>query len=237
MSLRTKFIWRFLPKKDRHLLLSLLSDIDRSAVDHILKNDSLYRSFFHKHKCIFTHIPKNAGTSVSKTLFNNNTISHTPISWFQLTEPDLFDQYFKFCIVRNPWDRILSSYTYFKSGAAKKKGKDWSDFTNNFPTFDDFISKWLTRENTDRSVIFTPQYKFICDKLGYPCMDLIARFENLEEDFKVICSRFSINEKLPQLNASTKRKHYASYYSDKSRQLVEDVYSRDIELFNYSFGK
>ena len=68
-------------------------------------------------------------------------------------------------------------------------------------------------------------------------MELLVRFENLDEDFELIRDRFLIKEKLPRLNVSKKRKHYTAYYSDKSRQLVEDVYSRDIELFNYSFGE
>lgn len=81
----------------------------------------------HKHKFIFIHIPKTAGTSIEEALrdescqllpneWDHGRISHTPLNYLTLQElvdyglltPAQLKSYFKFCFVRNPWDRLIS---------------------------------------------------------------------------------------------------------------------------------
>ena len=69
----------------------------------------------HKYKFIFVHIPKTAGTSVKtalNTLVNPNEIinveGHEPTKY----QPYLSLPYTKFTIIRNPWDRAVSSWKW-----------------------------------------------------------------------------------------------------------------------------
>ena len=81
----------------------------------------------HQHRFIFIHIPKTAGTSIEKALcdescqllpgeWDRTRVSHTPLNHLTLQElvdysiltPAQFKTYFKFCFVRNPWDRLIS---------------------------------------------------------------------------------------------------------------------------------
>ena len=67
------------------------------------------------YRCIFVHIPKNAGLSVCYTLFGNTGGSHRKITSYQkLFHPKTFASYFKFTFVRNPWDRFISLWFKFK---------------------------------------------------------------------------------------------------------------------------
>ena len=68
----------------------------------------------HNLRCVLVHVPKTGGISISSVLKSidggdNCRESHV------VHESDLdLQDYFKFCIVRNPWDRFLSCYFYFR---------------------------------------------------------------------------------------------------------------------------
>ncbi|WP_422127914.1 sulfotransferase family 2 domain-containing protein [Vibrio hannami] len=98
----------------------------------------------HHHKCIFVHIPKNAGQSVEHVFLNLlglNWETRAPLLLRYNDKPELgpprlahlkaneyvrynyltqemFDDYFKFAFVRNPWSRTVSMYKYL--GYSKK---------------------------------------------------------------------------------------------------------------------
>jgi hypothetical protein len=66
----------------------------------------------HRYRCIFVHIPKTAGKSINR-FFGMEWQKHKDLSRYAgELQPQLFSSYFKFAIVRNPWDRILSDYNF-----------------------------------------------------------------------------------------------------------------------------
>lgn len=66
----------------------------------------------HEKKLIFVHIPKNAGTYVEKYL---NLYNDNDASWFYYKKnyPSEWEEYKKFCVVRNPMTRFLSCCKYY----------------------------------------------------------------------------------------------------------------------------
>ena len=73
-------------------------------------------------KCIFIHIPKTAGTSIEKMIQGEKYIkgwsSHQKINEYK--DDDKFHEYFKFSFVRNPYERILSVFNYYKNRGNNK---------------------------------------------------------------------------------------------------------------------
>lgn len=83
-----------------------------------------------KYKIVFIHIPKNAGTFITYCLkqidediryIYSNSFGHQTYSFLQ--NLDLFENikdYTFFCVLRNPYDNILSFYNFTRSNALYK---------------------------------------------------------------------------------------------------------------------
>jgi hypothetical protein len=128
-----------------------------------------------------------------------------------------------------------------------KKGfhNDWSKYilenSNNFSEFlelTDIIieSNPLELQSSvdySKSISYN-QLDYITDRLGNIRCDFIGRFENLENDFYSITNYIGVDIKIKHLN-KFEHKPYSEYYNDLDVKLVENLYKRDLEYFNYKF--
>ena len=199
-----------------------------------LRGRGIYSHFSDEYQCIFIHIPKAAGTSVALTLFGQSS-RHVP--WFEYYQvnPAKFGRYFKFAFVRNPWDRLVSTYFFLKRGGIDPQDRIWADaILAVFPTFESFVLGWLSPQTVLTWVHFLPQHYFICDDSGMLMMDFVGRFENMESDFAIVAARLGCTKKLEKVNVGSQQ-HYSHYYTEETRALVGSIYAKDIALFNYQF--
>ena len=137
---------------------------------------------------------------------------------------EAFKSYFSFSFVRNPWDWQTSLYEY----ALTCNSHHQHNFVKNLAGFDDYIRWRCTQE-------VRYQRDFIYSQDGAQLVDYVGRFERLEEDFGLVCSRFGVTASLPRLRIS-KKKPYQCYYNAETRALVSRVFEPDIRLFNYTFS-
>ena len=200
----------------------------------------------HKHKFIFIHIPKCGGTSIEK--FFNSKISdyrkHDTLGMI-LNQNVETENYFKFSIVRNPFDVTVSMYNYLWNSEYKwpvlwrKKNKEFARLN-----FKQWVTHRYFKTPTIHSVSVAkdggsnPSFlSFFSTKSKRFDMDFIGRFENLQEDFNIICNKIGIpQQQLPHENA-TNHKHYTEYYDDETKSIVSEKYAKDIEYFGYEFGE
>ncbi|MDO6566328.1 sulfotransferase family 2 domain-containing protein [Alteromonas sp. 1_MG-2023] len=195
-----------------------------------------YKPFDQK-KSIFVHIPKCAGVSVNRSLFGNLAGGHTSIDqYINVYEPTKFLNYFKFTFVRNPWDRVVSAYTFLQKGGMNKwDEKFYEEELKKYKNFKDFVMNWLNEENIQKHHHFKPQIDFIVDKYQRVSVDYIAYLENMEEDYNYIAKKLNIETPLEQLN-QVSRSDYRSFYDDESKNVVQEIYKDDIFLLNYEFS-
>jgi len=201
------------------------------------------------HKFIFIHVPKTAGISMRKILEPycdepvtsefRRLLSHLPISediskarfvghctanWARLKYGGKFSDYYKFAVVRNPYDWGVSYYHYkMKVGRLKYLNMEGV-------TYKQFI-KWHQKKLIPR----VTQAKHITDRLGNILVDDLLRFEDIGHEIERLGSILNIKlDPLPKVNV-TKHKHYSEYYDDETKCLFEKLWSDDINLLGYEF--
>lgn len=228
------WIARAIQRRDERKALRKLRSLRNrtSAAGYTLKS-------FDDHQCIFIHIPKCAGVSIAQSLFSNHGAGHYTCHQFREVFGDsTYADYLTFAFVRNPWDRLASAYHFLRQGGFNDIDRRWaSKHIGHYTDFGDFVRNWVTPAHVQSWVHFKPQCDFICDLEGELDIDFIGRFENLEQDFQILCDKLGIERTLRTLNQS-RQKHpdFRTLYDDRTRHIVSRVYARDIELLNYSFG-
>jgi hypothetical protein len=198
-----------------------------------------YENYMDKQKCIFIHIPKTAGTSVLNALGKEKGgRNHLPWYVYYTANQYKFNNYFKFAFVRNPWDRVYSAYSYLLEGGNKQGDMNLLNIVNKYNNFENFVVHGLGCGDFRNHLLFIPQSEFIVGPQGEIVVDFVGNYEKLEDDFhKLMSIMGKSNKKLPQLNKSLGNQKYKDeYLTQKSIDVVEQIYRQDIKTFNYSFN-
>ena len=205
------------------------------SISNIHREGTLLNSFL-TNKIIFIHVPKTAGVSIIRSLFGDVTLeSHRNIQFYQKIFRKDFANYFTFSFVRNPWDRLYSSYMFLKKGGLNLHDKNaFLMHLSSFKTFEDFVLHGLDDKILEEIIHFVPQHKFLCDNQDNILVNYLGRFENLDEDVKNISSIINRSIILEHNNIN-KKLHYKDVYNSSMIKKVQEVYCRDIEIFEYDF--
>ena len=210
----------------------------------------------YKHKFIFIHVDRTGGTSVSRTLdafsYNMSDIERLYVAlrrrlgfstdnyrWKRFSTQhvtarelkaqyprEIFDNYFKFAFVRNPWDWLVSIY-YARLQHPAHPEYELAKYLNSFEKY----AVWWVRNKRTR------QIDYLVDEQGSLLLDFVGKFERLEEDFAHICKVLGIQASLPHHNTARYRaeKNYHKYYSQDTKMMIAEACQDDIEYFNYTF--
>jgi hypothetical protein len=201
---------------------------------------------YHRYKCIFVHIPKTGGKSVRRAL-GLGWPGHKDISQYaEELNPAVFQNYFKFSIVRNPWDRLLSEYNFQKNNSRPKKDKLFIfDERGTKRKFSDWVRTAFANPHRYKGEDWagdvskhihrwSPQVDWLSVD-GKIAVDFVARLENINEDFPQIGKKIGLPPaKFPRRNGKW-HWHYSNYYDKATRELVAEYYARDIEAFGYRY--
>ena len=194
-------------------------------------------------KYIFIRVPRTASRAIHEIL-DCPFMTHHQIGEFR-TYPN-FNDYYKFCFVRNPWDRLVSAFHYLLAGGLLDGGNRNDLIRKQYlidsvdGDFDLFVKTHFsgTMDEIKKKcpldpVHFYPQNYWVC--LGDSVeVDFVGKYENLLEDWKIISKKINNNNPLEKINTS-KHAPYKEYYTKKSARIIGEFYSKDIELFDYAF--
>ncbi|WP_462152143.1 sulfotransferase family 2 domain-containing protein [Pseudoalteromonas xiamenensis] len=245
----------------------------------------------HSHTALFVHIPKAAGQSVEQAFIDDlglswenreslllkpNQDKHKgPPRLAHLTAQEYlkfgyltqtqFDEFFKFTVVRNPWDRLLSEYNYRKALGLPLYQCEFKRFVlERLPKVAD--DNYDNGQDLYRHII--PQTHFIFDDNDNRMVDFVARFEHLERDFYTIAQRVGLKVlvlphknataalkpsltqrmlsvlgpasrvlKLKSASPATVKKPFQNFYDNETQAFVAQYYARDINLLKYHFDE
>ena len=192
----------------------------------------LYAGVPDSYRCIFIHIPKTAGSSIAESLFGEAS-RHVPYTEFLQANPKKFRRYFKFAFVRNPWDRLVSTFSFLQRGGLNELDRTWSQSNlAEFDSFEDFVQRGLRRPEILSWVHFRPQADFVMSANGKLMVDFVGRFEKLDADFAVVAGRLGVKADLRKTNSSV-HVPFETIYSPETAAIVGKIYARDAETFGY----
>jgi len=178
---------------------------------------------------IFIHINKTGGTSIEKAL--RLPLQHkTALNKKKYLGENLWKKKFSFAFVRNPWDKVVSHYTY-------RLRTNQMDILEKKVDFYNWVRlTYLEKDKKyyDNPKMFMPQLDWISDENGKILVNYVGKFENFESDFNEICSHINIFVSLPHLKKSN-RTHYKDYYNSETAEIVGEFFKDDIQYFNYQF--
>ncbi|HVA17270.1 MAG TPA: sulfotransferase family 2 domain-containing protein [Candidatus Dormibacteraeota bacterium] len=200
---------------------------------------------FHDKRVIFIHIQKTAGNAISAALGQDPDCPTKHFSASELRElygSKIWDAYFKFAFVRNPWDRLVSWWSMINAArpllSSGRLNKFHSFVLERATTFEEFLLNCDQEiaDNDGRKWIYRNQIDYITDASDQLIVDFVGKFETLEADFAAIAKKMmGVSIQLPRTN-QTIHERYVSYFTEPLANIVAERYRRDIDAFGYRFG-
>ena len=129
---------------------------------------------------------------------------------------EVWNNYFKFCFVRNPWDRAVSRYYWNQEKTGKLESLNES-LTNNNPNSNFYI--------------------YTID--GEIAVNYVGKYETLKEDLNFICHKLNIpfDGWLPKAkgNARKDKRHYSEILTQEQANSIGEKCAKEIAWFDYDF--
>lgn len=199
----------------------------------------------HEHKCIFIHIPRTAGTLIEKLICGNDywyikkQEKHLWANEAKKIYADYWDDYFKFTIIRNPYDRMYSLVKKFPGFANQKLNgnilEDIDGYLERF-TFDNKPVE-IDHRFHNRTKIFNgnfSKHSMYQNIIGND-MDLILDYDSLSATLPVLSNAIGVD-----IDPSIIRKKTNSYMdliSDKAKKQIYSIHKNDIDRFKFDNAK
>lgn len=149
--------------------------------------------------------------------------------------------YHRFCIVRNPYARMVSLYHHYLN-MRTRISPDLAP-TARLKALVKYrllprltFSQYLLRPEKIREIAM-PLEEFVLDSTGRSLVDDILTYEKLTEELPPYLQGIGIDVdpgQIPVLGSSG-IKDYAAYYDEETRSFVEGFYHYEIESFGYRF--
>lgn len=217
----------------------------------VLNEVRAYRrsSAFRQAGVVMIHVPRAAGTSLSFELYGR-FIGHFSVSELLAVAPGDVRALPRFAVVRNPWDRLVSAWSFARRGFSLIEPESEPSESKapririrgerqyqvpEFDTFDRFVREWLAGRDVHRlDGVFRPQVDYVIDAAGATPLDMLGRYEQLDAVAAWLGEVTGRQFSLPRLNAS-ERGTYRQHYSPELARIVGDIYAADIKAFGYDY--
>lgn len=190
----------------------------------------LIKHLKHHHRTVISHDKKfvwfwnsKVGGTTIRDILEKNDPNAARDSYLRYK---LYPDYFKFCFVRNPWDRVVSCY---ENKVVKRSYKPLKECY--YKDFEYFVN-FLDRQNLERA---DRHIKLQTSAIPLKEVDFIGRLENFDEDFSYVLKRLNFQNTDYEHKNPSSHKHYSTYYTPRTQEIIGRKYKADIEYFGYTF--
>jgi hypothetical protein len=133
---------------------------------------------------------------------------------------------FTVTLVRNPWDRMVSYYTWARAQRFDHPAVRLARSVD--------FSAFLTAPETQAAWAATPARRYMTTADGEERCRLYIRLERFAEDAAPLWEHLEFRLDLPRVNASA-RGDYRTYYTDRDAETLAAMAAEDIARFGYRF--
>jgi len=178
-------------------------------------------------KLIFVHVPRVAGTSIARALYGSVPTRHHSIRYYRAVCPKLFTQVQSFALLRDPFQRFASAYTFVRAGgtATSRLSAVFAAATAHLRDVDDYLSFLEGRDVLELDFVMRPQSWFVCDlETGTP---LVGELFVLGDPAVSAYLRAQGVERLPWLNRAQRQ---PLFLSTRQKARIERLYAQDFAL-------
>ena len=130
--------------------------------------------------------------------------------------------YFKFAMVRNPYDRFVSACAMLNKRNPAYRGSETA-FMKRAIGFPRFRSRVLVR----------PQWEMLVDDGDELRMDFVGRYETLQQSYDEACRLIGLPAAALATSNASDHGLFPSYYDDELLSRVTDLYGADFQRFGY----
>lgn len=160
---------------------------------------------------------------------------------------EIWDSYYKFCVERNPWDKVVSLYFWWRKLEAQfaadparfrselgpaARGVEW--MIAHHPVGDRTLSQFV---ECGRANLIQGYDLYTID--GEIAVDRILRFERLGEEVSDVARHLGISDmpELPRAKSGVRKAgvHYRDQLGENERKKIARVFAREITLMGYEF--
>ena len=205
-----------------------------------------------EHKIIFIHIPKCAGQSIENLFLRDlglNWQERYPLLLrpkkanekgperlahlyaeeyfkFGFIRKEKYDKFFKFSIIRNPIDRILSEINYRR--IPKKNSKN----SIGIESVEEYISKVIKLNKfSDLQRHISPQVKFLHDsETNKLLVDKIILFDEINHEVPKILKKLKVFLEVPKINSSKSKLWVKEELTSRDLHFLYDFYASDFKF-------
>lgn len=187
-------------------------------------------------RTIFVRVPKNASTSIAALLYPDTPtewLPHYGADFYRRVFPAAFAEYLVFAPLRDPLERFVSAFTYYREKTTVPEERRLMDEELPFiKTLEDFVL-WLNDQDDPGATKimrwdhFRPQRDYICDGAGRVITDLLFPVDDMGPGMELLGRHVGCDPEVPQLNRS-RRQGFADLPLDRIRA----HYAVDLELWD-----
>jgi len=198
----------------------------------------------HDSRLVFCHVPRTGGTSIETVPWVGGN-SHWGVGRLRdLCTPEQWAAYFTFAFVRNPFDRLVSAFTGYRTfppvnvrevyetaqALMEKHGDDREAFRAWCRCV---VPRWLACDPHMKM-----QSRFVVDsRPGAVPLDFVGRFETLQADFDHVCRAMGREPQPLAHHRRGQRGPWPEYYDAPMQAMVASWYAEDLNRFAYAPGR
>jgi len=162
----------------------------------------------------------------------------------RLVGDEIWDSYYKFCVIRNPFDKLVSGFQMLEKRKEKYTvQRKLLEYASRFLRMGNPVDLVTGETKVDRFRSWIKNGGWLNDRNKYlikgaECMDFYIMFEDLENGVETVCNHLGVPfepENIPKLKYGNRvcDISLSEYYDSETIKIVTNLYKIELDRFGY----